>query len=66
MQEIERVEIKATTQFKAIMSQHFLELDEAAQTKNKKIAWCSEVIVPPHPQLTGAYGAALIARESLG
>lgn len=25
-----------------------------------------EVIVPPHPQLTGAYGAALIARESLG
>jgi len=25
-----------------------------------------EVIVPPHPQLTGAYGAALIARESFG
>jgi len=25
-----------------------------------------EVIVPPYPQLTGAYGAALIARESLG
>ena len=24
-----------------------------------------EVIVPPHPQLTGAYGAALFARESL-
>jgi predicted CoA-substrate-specific enzyme activase len=25
-----------------------------------------EVIVPPHPQLTGAYGAALFAPESLG
>lgn len=25
-----------------------------------------EVIVPPHPQLTGAYGAALFARESAG
>ena len=25
-----------------------------------------EVIVPPHPQLTGAYGAALFARESSG
>jgi activator of 2-hydroxyglutaryl-CoA dehydratase len=53
MQEIKRVEIKATAQFKAVMSQHFLELDAAAQTN-------------PHPQLTGAYGAALIARESLG
>jgi len=41
MQEIKRVEIKATTQFKAIMAQHYLELDEAAQTKNRKIAWCS-------------------------
>lgn len=26
----------------------------------------AEVIVPPHPQLTGAYGAALFARELLG
>jgi activator of 2-hydroxyglutaryl-CoA dehydratase len=25
-----------------------------------------EVIVPPHPQLTGAYGAALFARELAG
>ena len=25
-----------------------------------------EVIVPPHPQLTGAYGAALFARQSVG
>jgi predicted CoA-substrate-specific enzyme activase len=25
-----------------------------------------EVIVPPHPQLTGAYGAALFAHESVG
>lgn len=25
-----------------------------------------EVIVPPHPQLTGAYGAALLALESVG
>ena len=25
-----------------------------------------EVIVPPHPQLTGAYGAALFARQSAG
>lgn len=32
MQEIKRVEIEATTQFETIMSQHFLELDEAAQT----------------------------------
>ena len=43
MQEIKRVEIKATTQFKAVMAQHFLELDEAARTKDKKIAWCSSV-----------------------
>jgi len=25
-----------------------------------------EVIVPPHPQLTGAYGAALFARQLAG
>lgn len=43
MQEVKRVEIKATTQFKAVMAQHFLELDEAARTRNKKIAWCSSV-----------------------
>jgi benzoyl-CoA reductase/2-hydroxyglutaryl-CoA dehydratase subunit BcrC/BadD/HgdB len=37
------LEIKAAKQMKALMKQHFIELDEASRTKNKKIAWCSSV-----------------------
>jgi benzoyl-CoA reductase/2-hydroxyglutaryl-CoA dehydratase subunit BcrC/BadD/HgdB len=37
------LEIKAAQQLKGLMKQHFMELDEASRTKNKKIAWCSSV-----------------------
>ena len=37
------LEIKTAKQMKALMKQHFMELDEASRTKNKKIAWCSSV-----------------------
>ena len=43
MQEKKRLEIKATAQFKEIMAQHFLELDEAAKADDQKVAWCSSV-----------------------
>ena len=43
MEEKKRVEIKATAQVRAVMEQHFRELDEADKTKNRKIAWCSSV-----------------------
>ncbi len=36
-------EIKATKVVKKIMADHFYELDEAARTGNKKIAWCTSV-----------------------
>ena len=32
------MEIKAAQQLKGLMKQHFMELDEASRTKNKKIA----------------------------
>ena len=35
--------INATKQMKEIMELHFRELDEAAKTKSKKIAWCTSV-----------------------
>jgi len=35
--------INATKQMKQIMEQHFRELDEAAKTKSRKIAWCTSV-----------------------
>ncbi len=35
--------IQATKQMKEIMEQHFRELDEAAKTKSRKIAWCTSV-----------------------
>ncbi len=43
MDQTKRVPIQATKQLKALMAQHFMELDEAARTKNKKIAWCTSV-----------------------
>ncbi len=36
-------EIKSARKLKAVMAQHFSELKEAAQTGNKKIAWCTSV-----------------------
>ena len=42
-EEVKRVPIKATSQLREVMTQHFMELDEASRTKNKKIAWCSSV-----------------------
>ena len=38
------MEIKAAKQLKELMAQHFLEIDEAVTTKNKKVAWCSSVV----------------------
>ena len=35
--------IHATDKMKVIMEQHFRELDEAAKTKSRKIAWCTSV-----------------------
>ena len=35
--------IQATKQMKEIMEQHFREMDEAAKTKSRKIAWCTSV-----------------------
>ena len=43
MENKSRLEIQAARQMKALMKQHFMELDEASRTKNKKIAWCSSV-----------------------
>jgi benzoyl-CoA reductase/2-hydroxyglutaryl-CoA dehydratase subunit BcrC/BadD/HgdB len=43
MEEKTRLEIKATKQLKELMRQHFMELNEAAETKNRKVAWCSSV-----------------------
>jgi benzoyl-CoA reductase/2-hydroxyglutaryl-CoA dehydratase subunit BcrC/BadD/HgdB len=43
MSDAKRVSIKASKQLKGIMAQHFFELKEAAETKNKKIAWCTSV-----------------------
>ena len=36
-----RVEIKAAARLKELMKRHFLEVDEAARTGSRKIAWCS-------------------------
>jgi benzoyl-CoA reductase/2-hydroxyglutaryl-CoA dehydratase subunit BcrC/BadD/HgdB len=35
--------INATNHMKVIMEQHFRELDEAAKTKSRKVAWCTSV-----------------------
>lgn len=36
-------EIKSVKMLKEVMKKHFYELDEAAKTGNKKIAWCTSV-----------------------
>jgi len=38
-----RKEFKATNTLKKVMADHFYELDEAAKTGSKKIAWCTSV-----------------------
>jgi benzoyl-CoA reductase/2-hydroxyglutaryl-CoA dehydratase subunit BcrC/BadD/HgdB len=43
MDTTKRLEIKATKQLKDLMAKHFLEIDEAVRTKNKKVAWCTSV-----------------------
>ncbi len=43
MEKIKRLQIKAAKKLKTIMAQHFLELDEAAKTGSRKIAWCTSV-----------------------
>ena len=43
MEQVKRLQIKASKKLKTIMAQHFLELDEAAKTGSKKIAWCTSV-----------------------
>jgi len=39
----QRKNILATKQMKKIMADHFLELDEASKSDNKKVAWCTSV-----------------------
>ena len=41
--ETRRKEMAATKTLKKIMANHFYELDEAARTGSKKIAWCTSV-----------------------
>ncbi len=43
MEKGKRLEIKAAKQLKELMAKHFLEIDEAARTKSKKVAWCTSV-----------------------
>ncbi len=43
MEQVKRLRINASKKLKTIMAQHFLELDEAAKTGSKKIAWCTSV-----------------------
>jgi benzoyl-CoA reductase/2-hydroxyglutaryl-CoA dehydratase subunit BcrC/BadD/HgdB len=40
---VKRKPIAATKEMKRIMAEHFYELDEAAKTKKRKIAWCTSV-----------------------
>ncbi|MDP2645842.1 MAG: 2-hydroxyacyl-CoA dehydratase family protein [Desulfobacterales bacterium] len=35
--------LAAAQKLKAVMARHFMELDEAARTRSKKIAWCTSV-----------------------
>ncbi len=41
MSMVKRIEIRAAGQLKELMKRHFLEIDEAARTGSRKIAWCS-------------------------
>ena len=43
MDQTKRVPFQAAKQLKGIMAKHFMELDEASRTKNRKIAWCTSV-----------------------
>jgi benzoyl-CoA reductase/2-hydroxyglutaryl-CoA dehydratase subunit BcrC/BadD/HgdB len=43
MEPTKRVEIKSTKPLRDLMAKHFLEIDEAVQTKNRKVAWCTSV-----------------------
>jgi len=43
MEVTKRIEIKATKPLRDLMAKHFLEIDEAVQTKNKRVAWCTSV-----------------------
>ncbi len=38
-----RKKIKATAEMQRIMSEYFYELNDAAKTRNRKIAWCTSV-----------------------
>ena len=40
---VERKPIKATREMGRIMAEYFFELNDAAQTRSKKIAWCTSV-----------------------
>ncbi len=43
MDTTKRIEIKATKLLRDLMAKHFLEIDDAVQTKDKKVAWCTSV-----------------------
>ncbi|OQX18356.1 MAG: 2-hydroxyglutaryl-CoA dehydratase, partial [Desulfobacteraceae bacterium IS3] len=38
-----RKKIKAAAEMQRIMSEYFYELNDAAKTRNRKIAWCTSV-----------------------
>jgi len=42
-EETKRKEIAASKEMKRIMAHHFYELDEAAKTRKRKVAWCTSV-----------------------
>jgi benzoyl-CoA reductase/2-hydroxyglutaryl-CoA dehydratase subunit BcrC/BadD/HgdB len=59
----QRKKIKATSHFKRIMAEHFLEADSAAKDPKQKVAWCTSV--GPAELLT-AFGFKLYFPENHG
>jgi len=43
MDTAKRVQINASKPLRDLMAKHFLEIDEAVQTKKQKVAWCTSV-----------------------
>ena len=41
--EVKRKKLKATDDMKKFMADHYYELDNAAKTGEKKVAWCTSV-----------------------
>jgi benzoyl-CoA reductase/2-hydroxyglutaryl-CoA dehydratase subunit BcrC/BadD/HgdB len=58
-----RKKIKATSHFKRIMAEHFLEADSATKDPNQKVAWCTSV---GPAELLAAFGFKLYFPENHG